>query len=50
MNNISQSMGAIGSIVDNNTSVSRKNTAAAEEMTQQTDQLSGQIGKFHLAE
>ncbi len=50
MNNISQSMGAIGSIVDNNTSVSKENTAAAEEMTQQTDQLSGQIGKFHLAE
>ena len=50
MNNISKSMGAIGSIVDNNTSVSKENTAAAEEMTQQTDQLSGQIGKFHLAE
>ena len=50
MNNISQSMGTIGSIVDNNTSVSKENTAAAEEMTQQTDQLSSQIGKFHLAE
>ena len=50
MNNISQSMGTIGTIVDNNTNISKENTAAAEEMTQQTDQLANQIGKFHLAE
>ena len=45
---IMDSMGEIEEIVQTNTSISRKNTATAEQMTQQTEMLNTQIKNFNL--
>ena len=42
------SMGEIKDIVENNTTISRKNTETAEQMTQQTELLNVQIENFNL--
>ena len=48
INQIMNSMGEIEKIVKTNTSISRKNTATAEQMTQQTEMLNMQIKNFNL--
>lgn len=47
---ISNSVEEIEQIVQDNTEISRGNSAMAEEMTQQAEQLNGQLDKFTLVE
>lgn len=47
---ISNSVAKIEQIVQNNTEISKGNSAVAEEMTQQAEQLNGQLDKFTLSD